>query len=224
MIQRRLCQSLLAVGIEPYPRVQAVGFGAEIQLVQRSQVKAWNQGGVRRCLRIRQRLTQGMPDQIREDGAGHREGAFEDPILKLESACRILVLGVDRGLMVTADNKSCRAHDDKGPQRCDLGGAQRPLMVERRNRRQGGSGLAAFVPQHRRNRHGKFADRPRMGQVAEVDDAIGKVLGAARAAAHDVVIGDIAVNDLPRQVIGQLGDGAPGGSRCRPHQFATTVV
>ena len=65
------------------------------------------------------------------------------------------------------------------------------------------------MAQHRGHRDGQFGHRPGPHQVTEVDQPVRQAAGAA----HHVVVGDVAVDHLHRQIGGDIGDRPPGGRR-----------
>ena len=86
------------------------------------------------------------------------------------------------------------------------------------HQRAGGRGTV--VTQDRGDGNGQFADRPGARQVPEVDEAVGNSVWIA----HHVIAGDVAVNDLHRQICGESIDDRPGPGGSRLKRLAKIAV
>ena len=91
---------------------------------------------------------------------------------------------------------------------------QRPDPVKRPHRGQYGARLGSGVPQQRGDRGGQLAHRPGGGEVAEVDHAVRHPKPVLQRA-DQVVVGQVGVDGLPRQVPGQRLHPRPGLARRR---------
>mgnify|MGYP000025159037 CR=1 FL=1 len=89
-------------------------------------------------------------------------------------------------------------------------------IAKRLDGRQHRRRVASLVAQDRGQCHREFGYRPGPGQVAEVDESVGP---SVRITDH-VVIGDIAVDHLNGQVLGDVGDHPPGLGCGRFHPLA----
>ncbi len=137
-----------------------------------------------------------------------------------EGAVHVLVAAVQHRLLLTAYHQHRGPQHHQRPQHRRLRGRQRPHRTERAHRGQHRARLGPGVPQHGRDRDRELPDRPRAGQVAEVDHPVRRpppVHARADDRADDVVIGHVAVHRLPRQVPGQRLDPPPGIRRRRGH-------
>ena len=139
----------------------------------------------------------------------------------LQGAGHVVVAVVDRGLLLAADHQHRGAQHDQRPQHRRLLGGQRPELTERTHRGQHRAGFGPGVAQHRGDRDGELADRPRGGQVAEVDDPV-RGPQPPRDPADHVVVGHVAVHRLPRQLPGQRLHPVPGrlSRGCHPRPQA----
>ena len=162
---------------------------------------------------------QRVPDQRRHHRERHRGRLREDPPLVLEGVDGVGVVAVDRRLVVSADHERRRPQHGQRPERRHLRAGQRPDGVERAHGRQHRAGLGARVVQHRGDRDGRLGHRPRRGQVAEVDEPVRLPTGA-----HHVVVGDVEVHGLVRQLPGHRLDRGPGRGRGRLHLGALAGI
>ena len=220
-------QSVLAVGVQPGAGVHRLGFRGQVESNDAAGVQVGQQCGAGNRFR-RAEQAETVPDHRGHDRRGHPGGLFEDAPLGLQGLIDVGVAGVDRGLLIAADHQHRRPHHNQRPQRIDFGGGEWPHRVEGLDRGQHRRRFAALVTQHRGDRDRQFGHRPGSGEVAEVDDAVGQAAleqaAIERRRAHDVVVGDVAVDHLDRQVRCHCGDGVPGGHGGRGHGVAAGRV
>ena len=203
--QQPLREPVLEPRLQPRPLVHRVGPDRQVQHRNPSQVRRLPRRDPRR-LAGQAELRQ---NQRRHHLGRDRHRPLEQPPLVLQGAGDVVVDAVDGGLLLAADHEHRRPHHHERPQHRGLLIGQRPQSVKRAYRGQHRAGFGPGVPQHRGDRHGELADRPRAGQVAEVDDPVRRPQPPLEAADH-VVVGHVAVHGLPRQPSGQRLDPAPG--------------
>ena len=86
------------------------------------------------------------------------------------------------------------------------------------DQRAGGRG--AVVTQDRGNGDGQFTDRPGARQIPKVDEAVGNSVRIT----HHVIAGDVAVNHLHRQILGEFIDDRPGPAGSRLKRLAQICI
>ncbi|MDQ1074463.1 hypothetical protein QE388_000672 [Microbacterium sp. SORGH_AS 969] len=154
----------------------------------------------------------GTPERVTNLRGRHldRNGgrAPQDRELPIQRAAGVVVRLVEAHLLAPAEDEHDPAQHDERPEGGDLIVRERPPSVERRDGRQSGAIRRAGVVQHRRDRHGDLAHRPRIDDVSEVDDGIGEGLDAVRP--EHIVVGHVVVPELARQ---RLGDRRERGER-----------
>ena len=217
--QQRLCQPVLKPRLQPGPLVHRVGLRGQVEHRRPPQVQHHAGRGPQR---------PAAQAELRPDQAGHHLGRnrrrpVEQVPLVFQRAGDVVVDAVDGGLLLAADHQHRGPQHDQRPQHRRLRRRQRPERAERAHRGQHRAGFGPGVPQHRGDRDGELADRPRGGQVAEVDDPVRGPQPALEAADH-VVVGHVAVHRLPRQLPGQRLHPAPGRGRRPGHPGAQLLV
>ncbi len=108
--------------------------------------------------------------------------------------------------MAAADDQDRGTQHHEWPDRVDFGLGQRAQRVVRAHRGQDVGRLGAGVVQDRGDRDRQLADGPRPGQVTEVDHPVDEAVRAE----HGVVVGQVEVHDLDRQVGDERRDEVPG--------------
>ena len=152
-------QSVFRIGHKPRAAIHRIGVRREIQPQDSCRVQSVDQ----RCAGDRfdgVLHSENMPDLGGHHIHRHGGRAFEDSPLVIEILTGICVLGVNGGLVHTADHQHGSADDHHGPQCFHLGWAQWAHRVERLDSRQHRGRLPTLMAQHGSQRHREFGHRP----------------------------------------------------------------
>ena len=109
-------------------------------------------------------------------------------------------------LLLTAEHQHCRAGDDQRPQHLQIFALQRRDSVAGLDRRQEGKRITVGMVQQRRAGHRQVGNSPGTHQIAKIDHALYTPVPLGITLPHHIVIGDIHVHRLPRQVCRQRLD------------------
>ena len=112
--------------------------------------------------------------------------------------------------MSAGDQHGAPDHDER-PECVGLDLRHGPDRVVRADGPHRGGQIHAVVVQERGDRDRELADRPRAVEVAEVDDPVRDARDGV--AGDHVVVGEVAVDELHRQPIGDRCHGIPRGGR-----------
>ena len=126
----------------------------------------------------------------------------------LDIAEHIGVVRVDAELLLAAGDENAGPRHDQRPQRPKLRFRQRMHGVIGANGGQDEEGVAIGVMQQRRAGDGEIGGHPATNQVAEIDDAVRHRPSARIGAAHHIVVGDVVVDGLQAQMLGERLDAA----------------
>ncbi len=207
-------QFVLDVGVQPVADtesdVEGVGGGGEVERHHRRRIDAGDERG-----RDVDRARRGRQAQLRTNQFGHhihryRGGLLEHAPFAVGLRGDVLVVGIDRGLLRAADNQHGGAQHQQRPQRLDFSDGQWPDVMESAYRRQDRGGFGTGMTQHARRGDRQFGHRPTVGQVAEVDDPVRAGASVVGPRNHHVGVGQVEVDCLPGQVIGEWADPRPG--------------
>ena len=219
-VDRPARQLVLAAGLCPRAAVHTVGVHRQIEPGDVSRVQPADQRGLAGELLAAERHAERVADLGRHHVQWNLDGALEDSPFGADPCAGVGVIGVQGALVDSADHDHRRPQNDERPECVRFAGAQRPHRVKGPDRGDRRRRFAAVVVQHARYRRRQFADGPGPHQVAEVDEPVRQPVRAD----DDVVVGDIAVDDLDRQVVGQIGDRAPGLGGRRQDRLAAVRV
>ena len=157
--------------------------------------------------------SQRAADQLVHHLVRHRRRGLEHRTFADGTTCGIGVLGVDRDLGVPRHDEHRATQHDKGPERRDLGVVEPDALVERPHRGQHRCRSGVGVVEHGDQTDDELGDPPAVREVPEVDDAGDDRPAVGARGGDEVVVGQVAVDRLQRQLVGDCRDAFPGGGR-----------
>ena len=198
-----LQQTLVDTRLLPVPRLEMRAEYAEVDQREFTPHQAWQQG----CETFARKRYRGLPDAAQNRRfhqlEGYRRRYVENFPLVLRVFQQITVIRVEALLLFAAQDQHRGTRDDQRPQCLQLLVLQRCDGVTGLDRRQDGKGIALGVMQQRGAGHRQVGNAPGVYQVAEIDHALNVPMPLGVALPDHVVVGDVHVHRLPRQMIGQ---------------------
>ncbi|MNF80183.1 hypothetical protein D3C84_624200 [compost metagenome] len=152
---------------------------------------------------VRQAVPHRGEDRRFHQRQRHRRGDAENFPLVDQIVAAVGVARIDADLLLAAEHQHRRPRNDQWPQRQQLFVLQRIDRVISLNRRQNVERIASGMVQQRRAGHRQVGNAPRADQIAKIDHALQLPLALRIALPDRVVVGDVHVNGLYRQLVHQ---------------------
>ncbi len=179
----------------------------------------------RRLRAARRRQAEGGAERLVGELGRHRLEAVGDDPPAAGELLGVRVVGLQDRLLLLAHGAHGAAREHERPDGLDLRVGQGQDLVVAAGHLDGELQRAGGVAEHQRlHRGGDVRDAPRVHQVAEVDQPRRHHPARAVARRHDVVVGDVGVDDLLRQRVPERREERLGRLQQTPRLRAAGVV
>lgn len=193
-------QALVEAGLLPVTRLAEGAEHAQVDPGDRLPGKTRQQRGATAHVRHHGHQARRLQDRRLHQRGGYGAGSIEYLPFMGDVVAGVLVVRIDGQLLLAAEHQHRGAVQDQRPQGAQLRLLQRVHRVIGTDRRQDAQGVALGVMQQGRAGYRQVGDAPGAQQVAEVDDPLHLPLPLVVAGPDHVVIGDVQVDCLLRQL------------------------